>query len=319
MKKSVILIMGLLLFPICFAQSITLGDVNGSGRISIVDALMVAKYYVNLETTGFIEEAADVDCSGTILILDALMIAQHYVGTISEFPCEIPATYPDGELTILYARHAETEANASGEMGGGGDPATHDVITDLGFKQIEALKNFLIDEEIDPDVILVSPSLRCQKTIEPYLVATGKTAEIWVSLNECCGQDPDGSPVPTERPDHWWKFDTEIVAENTIFGSEEDEYLWLSSTYAEGLFMVMSTRDRIFERYGGSGKTILIIGHAVNGNKLLGLLTGYDIADPNTPTPLPFYLFNTGIFLLEQESDSEEFKVVDRMLNHPPL
>jgi alpha-L-arabinofuranosidase len=58
----------------------TPGDVNGNGSIDIVDALLVAQYYVGLNPAGFIAANADVNCSGTIDIVDALLVAQYYVG-----------------------------------------------------------------------------------------------------------------------------------------------------------------------------------------------------------------------------------------------
>ncbi len=63
------------------------GDVNGSGTVDIVDALLVAQYYVGLNPAGFNATVADVNCSGTIDIVDALQIARFYVGLISAFPC----------------------------------------------------------------------------------------------------------------------------------------------------------------------------------------------------------------------------------------
>jgi hypothetical protein len=64
-----------------------LGDVNGSGTVDIVDALLIAQYYVGLNPVGFNAANADVNCSGTIDIVDALLVAQYYVGLVSNFPC----------------------------------------------------------------------------------------------------------------------------------------------------------------------------------------------------------------------------------------
>jgi mannan endo-1,4-beta-mannosidase len=66
---------------------VTKGDVDGSGSIDIVDALITAQYYVGLDTANFDPDAGDVDCSGQIDIVDALLIAQRYVGLIESFPC----------------------------------------------------------------------------------------------------------------------------------------------------------------------------------------------------------------------------------------
>jgi hypothetical protein len=66
---------------------VTKGDVDGSGSIDIVDALLTAQYYVGLDPANFDPDAGDVDCSGQIDIVDALLIAQRYVGLIESFPC----------------------------------------------------------------------------------------------------------------------------------------------------------------------------------------------------------------------------------------
>ena len=63
------------------------GDVNGSGAIDIVDALLIAQAYVGLNPSGYNAACADVNCSGTVDIVDALLVAQYYVGLISSFPC----------------------------------------------------------------------------------------------------------------------------------------------------------------------------------------------------------------------------------------
>ena len=65
--------------------SILLGDVNTNGAVDIVDALLVAQYYVGLNPANFNSAAADVNRSETIDIIDALLIAQYYVGIITSF------------------------------------------------------------------------------------------------------------------------------------------------------------------------------------------------------------------------------------------
>jgi hypothetical protein len=62
-----------------------LGDVNASGSIDIVDALLVAQYYVGLNPSNFNLNAADTNCDGSVNIVDALLIAQYYVGLIDRF------------------------------------------------------------------------------------------------------------------------------------------------------------------------------------------------------------------------------------------
>ncbi len=65
----------------------TIGDANGSGTIDIVDALLIAQYYVGLGPAGFVAANADTNCSGTIDIVDALRVAQYYVGLITALTC----------------------------------------------------------------------------------------------------------------------------------------------------------------------------------------------------------------------------------------
>lgn len=67
--------------------SAVMGDVNKSGTINIVDALLVAQYYVGLNPSNFEITVSDVDCSKATNIVDALLIAQFYVGLITLFPC----------------------------------------------------------------------------------------------------------------------------------------------------------------------------------------------------------------------------------------
>jgi endo-1,4-beta-xylanase len=63
----------------------TLGDVNADGTINIVDALLTAQYYVDLNPANFNPDVADTNCDGNINIVDALLIAQYYVGLINSF------------------------------------------------------------------------------------------------------------------------------------------------------------------------------------------------------------------------------------------
>ena len=57
--------------------------VNGS--VDIIDALIVAQYYVGWSPPEWDSSVADVNCDGSYNIVDALLIAQYYVGLISAF------------------------------------------------------------------------------------------------------------------------------------------------------------------------------------------------------------------------------------------
>ena len=66
---------------------VTPGDVNSDGAVDIIDALLIAQYYVGLKPRDFDAAAADVNCDAKIDIIDALLVAQYYVNLIREFPC----------------------------------------------------------------------------------------------------------------------------------------------------------------------------------------------------------------------------------------
>jgi unsaturated rhamnogalacturonyl hydrolase len=81
------LVLVLLVFCLGQAFSATCGDVSTSGDVDIVDALIIAQYYVGLNPSNFDSTVADVNDDGTINIVDALRVAQFYVGLVSELSC----------------------------------------------------------------------------------------------------------------------------------------------------------------------------------------------------------------------------------------
>ncbi len=60
------------------------GDVNNDGLVDIIDALLIAQYYVELDPQPFYTDVADVNHDGFINIVDALLVAQYYVGLIDD-------------------------------------------------------------------------------------------------------------------------------------------------------------------------------------------------------------------------------------------
>jgi cellulose 1,4-beta-cellobiosidase len=67
-------------------SSPNLGDVNNDSLIDIIDALLIAQYYVGKDPVVFYTNAADVDESGVIDIVDALVVARFTVGLIDTLP-----------------------------------------------------------------------------------------------------------------------------------------------------------------------------------------------------------------------------------------
>jgi len=68
--------------------SVLTGDVNLSGVVDIIDALIVSQYYVGLNPVAFTAPLDTGDCNqdGSVNIVDALLIAQYYVGIIDSLP-----------------------------------------------------------------------------------------------------------------------------------------------------------------------------------------------------------------------------------------
>jgi lysophospholipase L1-like esterase len=101
-KLTTVCIIVTLLLLLCFGQGFaaSCGDVNSSGSVDIVDALLIAQYYVGLNPPNFDPAFADVNSSGSVDIVDALLISQYYVGLIAQLSCpSTPTTAPTAEPT----------------------------------------------------------------------------------------------------------------------------------------------------------------------------------------------------------------------------
>ena len=106
--KSIIITVFIIIFifQIIAAQESSLGDVNSDEAINIVDALLIAQYYVGLIPDNFNPESADVSGDDNINIVDALLVAQFYVGLIIIFTGETvnpdaPWDWPERADTLV--------------------------------------------------------------------------------------------------------------------------------------------------------------------------------------------------------------------------
>jgi hypothetical protein len=101
MKKGVLLLIFFSLIMVAIllpAGAQTRGDVNNDTSINIIDALLIAQYYVGLDPPTFFPQAGDINCDSSINILDALLVAQYYVGILTVLPA-CPGT-EENTLTI---------------------------------------------------------------------------------------------------------------------------------------------------------------------------------------------------------------------------
>jgi hypothetical protein len=90
----------LIVMSLCTLHAQLLGDVNDDNNITIIDGLLVAQYYVDLQPNPFNVNNADVNASNSINIIDALLIAQYYVGLITEFPGTTNTPVPTPVSTV---------------------------------------------------------------------------------------------------------------------------------------------------------------------------------------------------------------------------
>lgn len=218
-------------------------------------------------------------------------------------------------LTLYYIRHGEVVANTLEQS-----EITYensDQLTELGLRQIDALTTYLQDLGDVPDAVLVSPFKRTQNTIAPFLQAENISGEIWMELAECCTQAPSGAALPTE-PTYAKYLKPTIESENLEFRSPEANAFWQNDSYEQGLFMVMTAKAEILSRYGQSGKTIFVIGHASAGQLMIGLLRGEDMTNgPKTTGRDVVYLLNTGVTKLSQDPATGAFKLDGMNMNKP--
>jgi hypothetical protein len=173
-EKTKLIITGILLLFLCSLLQVfadPCGDVDSNGTINIVDALLIAQFYVNLDPPDFDEDAADVSGDGAITILDALLIAQFYVNLIQEFEgCITPTPTPTGDGScgselIGYAAVPGDGVNTT-TGGGNADPV---VVTTLSEFKAAA-------QDSEPRVVVVSGTIRTtEESGYPMEVASNKT------------------------------------------------------------------------------------------------------------------------------------------------
>ncbi|MBN2536405.1 MAG: CotH kinase family protein [Spirochaetales bacterium] len=114
--KSVIIIFVFLVGNVFNVNAQSLGDVNVDGGIDIIDALLVAQEYVDLNPVNFNAAYADVDGNGQVEIIDALLIAQYYVGIITNFPGEPQVTPGPGDEEPMADFEASNYVPAAYEL-----------------------------------------------------------------------------------------------------------------------------------------------------------------------------------------------------------
>jgi broad specificity phosphatase PhoE len=203
-------------------------------------------------------------------------------------------------LTVYFARHAETMANVTGQK----TPENLNMFTEEGLAEIETLTQAL--QNLPIDAVLVSPTFRTQHTVLPFLKQRGLQAEIWPELEEWHMEaDPMSMRIIAEE-------------QKIVIGPEEAPYFRLrdaqadrriiAKTYKGGMAQIREAARLINERFGHTGKTILIIGHSNSGSRLLEVLMHLD----------PIVRFNLEKAKLTQLVQNSNGKFTMRLLNGKP-
>lgn len=224
-------------------------------------------------------------------------------------------------LRVYYVRHGEGGHNVVWQWKDKPKeqwPAyvgNQNTFTPKGEEQVAALTQRL--ENLKLDFIAVSPMWRTRHTILPYLKLKGLKAEIWPALTETPNA---GKAVAQDLPPP----DAELFKglrrvkvpqeEEPFFALNDADAMELSAgggvspqSAANSLAMAEKTVRMVKERFAGSGKTILLVGHGNAGVTLIRVLTGTRLEGEG--------LANTGLWMAEEQPDGT-FKLM--LLNDKP-
>ncbi|MCM8538848.1 MAG: phosphoglycerate mutase family protein [Lentisphaeraceae bacterium] len=194
-------------------------------------------------------------------------------------------------LKIYYIRHAEAGHNVKEDWEERGVPKSEwpsyvgnpEEFTPKGLKQLKAATDNL--QKYKFDLIACSPMWRTRNTILPYLKSKKLTAEIWPELKETSGsseilskslpklKEPIlGKGDPIEIPKEELKYFTLLPEAKNHFKKypKGSSYKYKTIVLKTALSKVI---ERIQDRYSGSDKSILLVGHGGSGKALFKLLT----------------------------------------------
>jgi len=226
-------------------------------------------------------------------------------------------------LKIYYIRHAEAGHNVAKDWKDVpkeqwpayvGNPK---MFTPKGETQVVGVAGKL--KEYHFDFIAVSPIWRARNTVLPYLKGIGAKGEIWPELQECPPPDlvlgstelpPPSSDIlnsgpPIQLPDDEAPYFTIREDGKNFYKVAPHE----PQTSADIQFVMQNIMDRVSRGFGGTGKSILLVGHGDNGKALLMMLT-------KNPALRDVQISNTGLWMVEQQGDGT-FKML--LLNDAPF
>ena len=177
-----------------------------------------------------------------------------------------------GPTEIVFVRHGETEANATGRY----NSRTIDTFSERGVKEVATLTAEL--DKVRFDDILVSPSPRALRTIAPYLRKHRLKAEVWPDLYECCDAHSRKIKGLTSESIRYGAAVTfpKDLASLFVLVPGDDRFI-LAPSYDDGLRQIRLATNHLRREFGGTGKTVLVVGHSLNGGRLIEALEGKPI------------------------------------------
>lgn len=221
-------------------------------------------------------------------------------------------SHAEAGLKIYYLRHAEGGHNVVDQWKNVPKeqrPAyvgNANMFTPKGEAQVEALTRKLSPYQFD--FIAVSPLWRTRHTILPYLKAEHREAEVWPELHEflagrsilASNLPPLSAPVLGAGPR------VEVpMEEAAYFTIREDGKTNYRLPVGKGpnqeaaiRAVTQHTIDLLREHFGGSNKSVLLVGHGNSGIALLRLLT----KDPLAKIPP---MANTSLWMVEEQPDGQ--------------
>lgn len=221
-------------------------------------------------------------------------------------------------LKIYYIRHAEGGHNVKEDWKHIPKNLWPSYVGDSGqFTPKGKVEQSAVSKKLQKyefDFIASSPIWRARQTILPYLKEMDAQAEIWPELAELSARSvilKKGLPKPkvkilgegdeieisddeaeyfTLRPNAKHEF------EMPDFDDEEDDDEREEKEAGAAKVVIKSVLDLIQERFGGTDKTILLVGHGSSGKAIFRMLTQDKQSGIDS-------ILNTGIWMAEEQSD----------------
>lgn len=169
---------------------------------------------------------------------------------------------------LYFVRHGETQANATGHY----NSRTLNSFSVKGQNQVRSLPFRL--QNMGLTFAICSPSPRAMNTAVGVLRNEGLHAEIWPEFNECCTQSRKTWSVPAHRNSfrRVGRVRIPINLARWFVPVPGDDQMIADGNYQDGL-RVTAEAVRLFkQRFSGSGKHILIVGHSGQGGRFLEML-----------------------------------------------